>query len=362
MTVEEAPFFSIDGPLLVLPRPGTVRGQLYFQRFKALVHSYGGDSREILEQHGVDPAATEDPDYALDCASGVAILGYCAERFHDNLFGLHLAECQAPDVFGSLYTLARAAPTLRAALDSLVEYVAVLHSPGAEVEYVSTNETAELRYCPYSDEAASDQQTLTHGLLLIVKFFESLIGPTFRPSYVNAVANLARDKIEFMESRFRCRIYTRAPMYALGIPASYLDQPLATADRFVFGLLNSYLSRVKRATRNTLVDQVETYVQSELSSGSCSLERCAAKLGTTTRTLARHLNQMGLNFSDIFQQQRSATAMRILLETDYSMDKVARSLGYSERSSFGRAFRRWTKTPPQAFRESKRAADIEQVT
>jgi AraC-like DNA-binding protein len=37
-----------------------------------------------------------------------------------------------------------------------------------------------------------------------------------------------------------------------------------------------------------------------------------------------------------------------------SLDAIAALLGYSDQSSFGRAFKRWTGVPPQQFRRETR--------
>ena len=41
-----------------------------------------------------------------------------------------------------------------------------------------------------------------------------------------------------------------------------------------------------------------------------------------------------------------------LVQAQLSLDDIAANLGYSEQSSFGRAFRRWTGTTPLLYRRS----------
>lgn len=121
----------------------------------------------------------------------------------------------------------------------------------------------------------------------------------------------------------------------------------------LFKLLGGYLDRVKAASRTTIVQRVEDYIRGALSSGNCSIERCARKLGTSVRTLQSHLGDKQLKFSDILEQQRMALANGYLEEPQLSLDEVAALLGYSEQSSFGRAFKRWTGSTPQRFREER---------
>jgi AraC-like DNA-binding protein len=353
MAMASAPVFSIDGPLMTPPPPGTIRSGHYFRGFRTLVHDLGGDSRKIFELHGVDPMTADDPDSPLRCSTGAAILDYCSKRFNDNLFGLHLADYQDADVYGCMAPLARSAPTLRAALECLAEYLPVLHSPGADIESVTASQTAEFRWRPY-DDFGTDEQSISHGLLLIVKLIETLGGRDFRPRYVHAVADIPRKDLAFMEERFRCKVYARSDATAVGFDAGYLDRPLISSDRTVFGLLKSYMAQVKGAAQPTLVDRVVTYVRNELSSESLTLEHCALRLGTTARTLHRHLAQESMTFSEVVEAQRLKAAKRALVDTDESLDDIAGALGYAEQSSFARAFKRWTTMTPQVFRESVR--------
>lgn len=347
--MERIPLFTIDGPLMMPPPFGAIRGEHFFRGFKPLVRSLGGDTRKILEHHNIDPSAADDPDYPINCTTGAAVLDYCSRSLNDNMFGLRLAGCQDPDVYGCLSIFARTAPTMREAMESMTEYLPILHSPGANIETLVSDQTAEFRWHPYGN-IGTDEHSISHGLLLFVKFIESISGPEFRPTYVNAITDLPRKDREFMEDRFRCRVNTKASATAIGFDAAYLDRPLKTANRVLRGLLGSYLSQLQGVAKPTLAQQVEAFVALELSSGRCSLERCAEKLGMTVRTFHRHLTQQGISFSEVLEQQRCKAAKRALADRTLSLDEIANSLGYSEQSSFGRAFKRWTDVTPQIYR------------
>jgi AraC-like DNA-binding protein len=68
------------------------------------------------------------------------------------------------------------------------------------------------------------------------------------------------------------------------------------------------------------------------------------------RTLQSQLSDRELKFSDILEGQRTELARGYLERDDLSLDDVAAMLGYSEQSSFGRAFKRWTGSTPQRYR------------
>ena len=341
-------FYSLQGPLDVLPARGQIRAG-DFQGFSGFVRRRGGDPRSILERYGLDPRAIVDPDSYVDCRSFVDIFEYCAGLFEDRLFGLRLARVQDPDVLGCVVTLCRAAPTVRDALLCFIKYIPVVHSPGAIVELLEGNDIAELRHVAQSEIGAHDQSNY-HGMMLAVKLLQQIGGPDFRPSYVAlTVAPRRRDASE-IETEFRCQ-FRGSTRNALAFSARWLDRPITHSSKLLFKLLGGYLDRAKSLVRTTVVEQVHDYVRSSLSSGHCSIDNCAKRLGISERLLQLRMNNYGLRFVDVLQQERVMLAKGYLERNELSLDEVANLLGYSQQSSFGRAFRRWAGLTPQNYRE-----------
>jgi AraC-like DNA-binding protein len=71
------------------------------------------------------------------------------------------------------------------------------------------------------------------------------------------------------------------------------------------------------------------------------------------RSLARHLSNEGLNFSQLLNELRLELAKRYLTDEQLSVSHVAWLLGYQEVAAFSHAFKRWTgKTPTKATKSS----------
>lgn len=347
-------FYTLSGPLDVIPTDRQTRAS-NFSGFQHLVRRMGGDPRRILERHGMQPQLIRDPDSYIDCQYLVDVLQYCSTLFNDNLFGLRLAQQQSADVFGCVTALCRAASTFREAIVSFIDYIPVSHSPVPVMELIEGKETTELRWTVSADLGSNDQANL-QAVLLDMNVLRMAGGNGFRPSYVNLAVDARPRDIEEIERILGCRFHNRSTMNAIAFPTVMLDQPVSSANRLLFTLLGGYLDRVKHASRTTLVERVQDYVRGSLSSGACSIEQCAQKLGTSVRTLQAHLSDYGLKFSDILENQRIELAQRYLERDELSLDDVAAMLGYSEQSSFGRAFKRWTGSTPQRFRAIKAAA------
>jgi AraC-like DNA-binding protein len=342
---------TVDCPPEMFPARGTIQAG-YLKGLPDLIASRGANPRRFLERHAIDPLAFENPDTNIECAAAVNLLEYCSSRLGEPLFGLRLAEQQDPDVFGCAMTLARAAPTLRQGLQSLIDYVPVTASPECEMEMVAARDTAELRWRTHTGLGECEQPNY-QGLLLIMKTLHMLAGSSFNPCYATLTFRIPRADMEPLQDRVGCRIGGNSQSHAIAFPAEILDRPIATSNKILFAVLGSYLAQLRTASRSGFVEQVAAYVRSALATGRCSVDGCAERLGTSARTLQKRLMRSDVTFSDIVQKERVTLAKRALLWSDCTLDEIAFQLGYSEQTSFGRAFKRSTGATPQGFRQSE---------
>ena len=348
--MSEQPFFSLDGPLDALPREGQMR-IANLAGFPGLIRSLGAEPRALMERYNINPLAIRDPDYHVDCKAFVDLLEYSSASLNNSLFGLQLAGLQNADVFGSVAALCRAAATVREAVTSFIEYIPVVHSPATAMQLVEGGEIAEVRWSVPAD-LGNNQQANYQAALLDLKFLQLISGGVLKPSYVNlSVDTRARD-IPELEKRLGCRFNKTRQDNAIAFPVALLDQPVPSSSRVVFKLLGGYLDQVRKASRKSIAEQVEDYIRGSLSSGHCSVERCAGNLSMSVRSLQAHLATRELKFSDIVEKQRFKLATELLAGHRLPLDEVAARLGYSEQSSFGRAFKRWTGMTPKQYKQS----------
>lgn len=346
--MESEAFFSIDGPLDVAPGGGQCRAA-NFTGLADVSRRMGRDARGIVERHGLAARVLGDPESHIACQQIADVFEYCSTVFDDPLFGLHLAAQQDADVFGCITALARAAPTVRTALDCFVEYMPVVHAPDSEVALLEGRETTEFCWQVNADLGVNDQAHY-QAAMLNAKLMQMIGGPGFRPTYVSLSAAPRSRDIPEMERLLGCRVAPRSERNAIAFPSHTLDQPVPTSNRLLFRLLGGYLEKVKTARQVGLVERVESFIRGALASGNCSIERCAEKLGHSVRTLQARLAADGARFSELVENQRAAIAREHLRQGHLSLDEIAERLGYGEQTSFGRAFKRWTGQTPQQFR------------
>ncbi len=82
---------------------------------------------------------------------------------------------------------------------------------------------------------------------------------------------------------------------------------------------------------------------------SATLTEVASHLAMSPRTIQRRLAENGLTFLQLADEVRRERSMSLLAEAT-PLGEVAYQLGFSEPSSFHRAFKRWTGMAPGEFR------------
>ena len=92
--------------------------------------------------------------------------------------------------------------------------------------------------------------------------------------------------------------------------------------------------------------ELKRYILDNLSQGTPSLTNASTHVGLGERTLRRKLEKIGLSFQGLIDDTRKEIAIPMVKEAKLSLMEISLLLGFSEQSSFHRAFKRWTgKTP-----------------
>lgn len=342
-------FFGIEGPLDATPGEGQLRAA-NLRGFSEFAQRHNADAGRILDRHGIDLRSLSDPDSYVGAQALVDVFEYCSELFDDSLFGLHFAQEQDAEVFGCITALARSAADFRTALGALVDYLPIVHSPEAAPELLEGDRSAELRWGVVHDLGINDQANL-QAVVLQMKLLRQIGGSRFEPGYVELAIAPRQADVEEIERTLGCRVRVHSNINAIGFSRGLLDRPVPSANRLLYRLLGGYLDRVKAANRITLSDRVRDYIRGDLPKGNCSIERCADKFGLSVRTLQARLAEEGTSFSEMIEDVRIMLAKVYLQRAETSLDEIAEWLGYGEQTSFGRAFKRWTGTTPQKFRQ-----------
>ncbi|TAM09623.1 MAG: AraC family transcriptional regulator [Nevskiaceae bacterium] len=121
--------------------------------------------------------------------------------------------------------------------------------------------------------------------------------------------------------------------------------------------LNEELANRRMAglERQDLVHRIRALFAQRLELERCELDDIAAELGMPARRLRFELSRAGTTFSQLLNEFRFALSKRLLGTTGERIENIAYLTGFSEPSTFYRAFKRWSGKTPVQYREDQQA-------
>lgn len=148
-----------------------------------------------------------------------------------------------------------------------------------------------------------------------------------------------------------------APSPALVFDAALLSVPTMRTDaeleEFIRRSPAGLLARTVSAA--TVSDRVRRITEQSLPGPPASADRVARRLSISRQTLQRRLSEEGTSLRVIREQVLRDAAVTSLVRGDEPIADLAERLGFSEPSAFTRAFKRWTGSPPSAYRQQSGA-------
>jgi AraC-like DNA-binding protein len=137
--------------------------------------------------------------------------------------------------------------------------------------------------------------------------------------------------------------------------AALLDAPVVSADPGLKALMDEHAGNLLASYRErmNLANEVRERIARTLPNGEPALATVAAELGLTGRVLQNRLKEAGSHFTELVDEVRAQLARDYLSDSKYTLIDVAFLLGFSEQSSFSRAFRRWTGQAPVDYRKNQ---------
>jgi AraC-like DNA-binding protein len=314
-----------------------------------------GPRARALAAADLTEADLSDPDRLLELERVLRLSQAAAEAAEDDCLGLHLGESWDLGGLGVLSYAVLNAPTVGTGLRNLDRY-SRSHLQGGRIALALEAGEARLLYELEAADRELARQHVESAAVVGLRIVQRLAGADWRPRRVVFGHRRPRDFSEHARI-FRCPVRFDGEAHMLmAFDDRQLEHPVASADRRLLPIVEEHLDKLLSAdVKVALVQDVRGVLAQVLCDGNPTIRVVAKRLGMSVRTLQRRLDAHDVVFRDVVQEIRRELAERYLAERSANLTEVAFLLGYSELSTFDRAFRRWTGSTPVAARRSLRA-------
>jgi len=161
--------------------------------------------------------------------------------------------------------------------------------------------------------------------------------------------------IDKYHSTFGCEVKFNQPINEIIFPKSVFDIPIRSANPKLLRLMEGKLVQHKREMdeKLSLKKKVYQYILDSIGSEMPTLTEAAKDFNMSVSSIKNHLRKEGTNYSLIVDEVRKSIALKLMSDPDKSILEISMYLGFSNSSTFNRAFKRWVNIPPVSYRKQE---------
>lgn len=280
-------------------------------------------------------------------------LWHAAERCTgDAGFGLKVGVEFTPMSISGVGFALQSAATLREAV-AMVQRFQRLISDGGRFQVLAGDSATWLVYHPRQGRLAFSPHQIEAVLAAVVGFASWVTGTRIELERVQ-FSQRQIGPLPGYRAAFHCPVEFEQAFSGVLLSNEILDQPLPQADPQLAQVHERYTTaRLAALTMSSAsVPEIRQWLATRLGPVLPRRAEAAAAIGISERTLARRLREQACTFDGLLDEVRRERALQAVAETKASLPEIAESLGFAEVSTFYRAFRRWTGSPPVRWRKA----------
>ncbi|MFN2425821.1 MAG: AraC family transcriptional regulator [Candidatus Binatia bacterium] len=318
--------------------------------FSRLLSTYDVDAAQLYREEGLDSSLMNRPRARYPFDRVAAAWGRAARLTDKPHIGLEVAEHYRPTDFHGLAVAFLASYNLRTALERFARYHGCVNTAFAmRLEY--TPASIDL-VCPTIDVDEDAKRVIQDArAAVLIDLCRTGSDGNLDPLRVVFAYPDPGDSSEH-SALFRCPVEFGADEWRLSFRTSDLDRPFLADNRELARASDAVLDAMCKGLRKEdLVSRVKLAMVEELPSGTPSEEAVAKTVSMSTRSLQRRLAEEGTSFTNLLAVVRKELAEQYVLDRQLPVTEISYLLGFSDVSSFSRAFKRWTGHSPATGRQ-----------
>ena len=315
-----------------------------------LIEASGLNPEAFMAEEGLDPSIIFDANARLPVEAAERISWRARKAARDPFFALREWEHLQAGHLGPLGFAWLASPTLRSALGRLNRFEAMVNDH-LSVSMQERGDTLAVTI-EFHNEPVDAGLREDSALGILVAMCRRIAGEDLNPTAVYCQQATPEDTSEYF-ALFRCPVHFDAETTRMEFPRDAVDEPLTGCNQQVAASSDEMAIRyLAWRDRNDIVNRVRTWIIEHLAEGHVTEDRAAEALAMSTRSLNRKLREEDTSFKQVLNDTRRSLAERLITDPSLSLTEISFMLGFSEASSFSRAFKRWTGNSPSEVRNA----------
>lgn len=309
----------------------------------------GVDLAQLFAGIGLDPGILNDPSARIDRRKFIELMLAVMRRTEDEFMGFGEGYRTRPGTFSMMAHAVINCATLEHAIRRSLSFYELFGMNAVARLEVRENEAVIL----FSVGGLEFREFITETLVfLTIRFFGWLIGKPIVPTRIMLDFPATAEAEQYKEL-FPCPVLYGQSRSQIVLDGAYMDLPLVQNSLSLSKFLKDSLSQLIDGNFHSvgLPAQIRAIISKEYGNNFPDFQVICEKLNMTPQTLRRRLKEGNTSYQEIKDSIRKDASIYYLSKPDLSIDEIAMLMGFSEASSFHRAFKKWTGKTPSAFRK-----------
>jgi len=316
----------------------------------------GLDTVALLHSVGIARETLDDPDARIEAAKVGALWAKAYELSGDPVLSLHAAEACPMGAYKVIDFMGANAATVGDAFRYASRYFPLINT----AIRLPIDDSGDPVTFDIVDETGPTGVTRPYAEYCFAAFLLHVRGDTGVRFPIHELTFVHRRPADIREHEriFGCPVRFEAERNRMSIDRAVWNTPAKGGNPGQLQVLSEHadLLLAKLPKGPDLVERTRKAIGDRLRGGDSSLESVARELGTSGRSLQRHLQELGYSYNTLADEVRATMARLYLEQPDIAVAEVAYLLGFADPSTFNRAFKRWTGSTPARSRISASVA------
>jgi AraC-like DNA-binding protein len=331
-------------------RPWTVNSSAISTLFQA-AKSLGADIDSLSAQVGISSKDLLDGEKRFPVADLLSLYCVVARSTNTPDIGLYVGRIDYINRLNLQLYACSACGTFREYLNVMPSVLRIVGDIG-EVKVRREEQFIRLDWQPLAEETNS-QRFLSDSSLGVAAAIVNSVCVQPIPVRAAHFSYAQPQNLSLLTQQFGQNLLFDQPVSCLYLDRECLDYPLIGLDADWGQVLAQPIRHLfeNSSEINDFIITLRKTLLRLLPSGDMGVDKVAAALNISRRTLQRRLAEQGTQFLQILQELRAELAQQYLGDERLSITDIAFLLGYMDQSSFSAAFRGWYGLSPREFRK-----------
>ena len=318
------------------------------KQFQDFLKSVGLSIENILEQAGI-PNILWKEEIQLSTEEYYLFLKKIDEVITDEQI-LAISNIDNLNVFIPSFFVALSSKNGLEGLKRLAKYKKLIGPVSLEIK--EFEEIVQIQYFFEQREKELPRFAVLNEQLLLMNLLNKGIGKEIMPISVISPFEYG----EFLSKEMKITV-NKGVQNEIIFSMKDLKKPFLTANNIMVEYLElqlkQKLAEKESETLETFADRVQKKLFQLIPSGQFSLENVAEEFGISARTVQRNLAVENIKFNQVVKNVQKIMTLNYLESKELSIEEIAYLVGYTETSSFYRAFKGWIGKTVLQYRKEK---------